>query len=169
MAEKKKIYPNPKFTSFEEEDKYWATHGPLEEGYGVEVQAERQKHSSFLTVRLTGEELTQLRNLAMAKGMGSSTYIRTLIKDALMPREHATLSVKDKAKEQYSAQGETYCILELSKPLISEERMRDIAEALGTEILDQLIPGPCAKIISQGDPGFAEIKRMAKKKAARTM
>jgi predicted DNA binding CopG/RHH family protein len=90
MAEKKKIYPNPKFKSFEEEDKYWATHGPLEEGYDVEVQKERQKHSSFLTIRLTGEELTQLRDLAMSKGMGPSTYIRTLIKDALTSREHAT-------------------------------------------------------------------------------
>ena len=97
----------------------------------------------------------------MAKGMGPSTYIRTLIKGALMPRERAMSSlsergqrftsiVKDKAGGRYNIPGETYCILEISKPLISEEKMRDIAEALSAEILDHLIPGACSKIISQG-------------------
>jgi len=83
MTEKKKIYPNPRFETFEEEDKYWATHSPLAEGYAGEAQTERQKRSSFLSVRLTGEELTQLRDLAGRKGLGPSTFIRTLIKDAL--------------------------------------------------------------------------------------
>jgi hypothetical protein len=76
--------------------------------------------------------------------------------------------VKDKANGRYYATGEAYCILELSKPLISEEKLKDIAQAFSAEILDQLIPGACAKIISQGDPEFPEIKRMAKKKGGRS-
>lgn len=35
--DKKKRYPNPKFHSLEEEEKYWQTHSPLEEGYEGEV------------------------------------------------------------------------------------------------------------------------------------
>ena len=28
-----KYYPNPKFSSWKEEDEYWKTHSPLDEGY----------------------------------------------------------------------------------------------------------------------------------------
>ena len=165
MAEKKKIYPNPKFGSFEEEDKYWASHSPLDEGYPAEIQKEKQKRSSFLTIRLTGEELTQLRDISSSKGMGPSTFIRTLIQNALTPREQAeltlsksgqqlqsivqklvsdkkaggTLLVKDKAKEQYEVPPEAFCILQLSKA--------------------------CVKVITPADAEFDEMKRLTNERA----
>ena len=160
MAEKKKNYPNPKFGSVEEEDKYWASHSPLNEGYAAEIQKEKQRRSSFLTIRLTGEELTRLRDIASSKGMGPSTYIRALIKDVLTRGESAELAlsesaqrfqsilqglsydkkaggtsaVKDKAKEQYKALPEAFCILQLSRA--------------------------CVKVITPGDAEFDEMKRI---------
>jgi hypothetical protein len=194
MTEKKKIYPNPKFETFEEEDKYWATHGPLEEGYDVKVQSERQKHSSFLSVRLTGEELTQLRDLAREKGLGPSTYIRTLVKDALMSRGRAVAAtgvsaeglssiagrfvydknvngastVKETAKGRYRAPSESLCISGRGKPLISEDRIRDIAAAVSVEILNQLTASARVKIIARNEAEFDKTKRMARKKTAKT-
>jgi len=186
MTEKKKIYPNPKFGSVEEEDKYWATHSPLDEGYAREIQKEKQKRSSFLTIRLTGEELTQLRDLSSARGMGPSTFIRTLIKDTLTPREHAELAlsksaqqlqsivqklvydkkasgtsvVKDKAKEQYRALHEAFYILQLSKTPLTQEKINNLTAAITLNIFDQLISNACVKVITPGDAEFDEMKRI---------
>ena len=191
MTEKKKIYPNPRFGSIEEEDKYWATHSPLDEGYAVAIQKEKQKRSSFLTIRLTGEELTQLRDLSSARGMGPSTFIRTLIKNALTPTEQAELTlsksaqqvksivqelvydrkageksaVKDKAIKQYAATQEAFCILELSKAPITQEQMNALTTTITLDILDQFISNACVKVITPGDAEFDEIKRITKKRA----
>ena len=37
LMDKKEVYPNPDFTTLEEEDEYWQTHSQLEEGYEGEV------------------------------------------------------------------------------------------------------------------------------------
>ena len=76
----KKKYPTPKFISPEQEEEYWKTHSPLEEGYEGEVQRTKQKRASFLSIRLTGEELTQLRDIAARLGMGPSTYARQVLR-----------------------------------------------------------------------------------------
>ena len=79
MTKKAKQYPNPRFGSLEEEDEYWKTHSPLDEGYEGEVQKSKRKRSSFLSLRLTGEELTQIRDMGAKLGMGPSTYARQLL------------------------------------------------------------------------------------------
>lgn len=193
MTEKKKIYPNPRFGSVEEEDKYWATHSPLDEGYAGEIQKGKQKRSSFLTIRLTGEELTQLRDLSSARGMGPSTFIRTLIKAALIPGEQAQLAVsegaqqlrsivqklvydkkggetsvaKDKAIKKYTATQEAFCILELSKAPITQEKMNALTATITLNILDKFISNACVKVITPGDAGFSEIKRITKEGAGK--
>jgi len=80
MVKKREQYPNPTFESSEEEDKYWASHNPLEEGYEGKLQTVKQKRASFLSVRLTEEELTQLRDMAVMVGVGPSTYARMYLK-----------------------------------------------------------------------------------------
>jgi len=193
MTEKKKIYPNPRFSSVEEEDKYWAIHSPLDEGYAVANQKEKQKRSSFLTIRLTGGELIQLRDLSSARGMGPSTFIRTLIKDVLTSTEQTELApsksaqqvksivqelvydrkageksaVKDKAIKQYAATQETFCILELSKAPITQEQMNALTTTITLNILDQFITNTCIKVIAPGDVEFAEIKRITKEGAGK--
>ncbi len=80
MTKKAKQYPNPRFSSLEEEDEYWKIHSPLDEGYEGKVQKSKRKRSSFLSIRLTGDELTQLRDMAAKFGMGPSTYARQVLR-----------------------------------------------------------------------------------------
>lgn len=80
MTKKSERYPNPRFSNLEEEHKYWETHSPLEEGYEGEVQTGEQRRSSFLSVRMTGDELSRLRAAAAKQGLGPSTYARLLIR-----------------------------------------------------------------------------------------
>jgi antitoxin component of RelBE/YafQ-DinJ toxin-antitoxin module len=75
----------PKFESLEEEREYWEVHGPLAEGYKSRISKSqaRQKRSSFLAVRLTGEELTRLRDVAKEQGLGPSTFARLVLTRAI--------------------------------------------------------------------------------------
>ena len=83
MNKKSKQYPNPKFSNIEEEDKYWETHSPLNEGFEGEIETSEQKRSSFLSVRMTGDELSQLRDMATKLGVGPSTYARLILRNAI--------------------------------------------------------------------------------------
>ncbi len=80
---KSKQYPNPRFSNIKEEDKYWETHSPLDEGFEGEVETSEQKRSSFLSVRMTGDELSQLREEAGNLGLGPSTYARLVLTHAI--------------------------------------------------------------------------------------
>ena len=75
----------PEFRSPEEEREYWEAHGPLVEGQKGRVTRPRpgQKRSSFLAVRLTGEELTRLRDVAAEQGLGPSTFARSVLMGAV--------------------------------------------------------------------------------------
>src|SRR4030042_450668 len=66
-----------------EEDEYWKTHSPLDEGYEGEIQETKQNRSSFLSVRLTGEELSLLKDLADNVGMKPSTFVRQLLIESI--------------------------------------------------------------------------------------
>ena len=75
----------PEFQSLEEERKYWEGRGALAEGHKGSLNKPRpgQKRSSFLAVRLTGEELTRLRDIAEKQGMGPSTFARVVLTTAI--------------------------------------------------------------------------------------
>ena len=83
MENKNKQYPIPKFTNLEEEDKFWQSHSPILEEHKGKVQRKKQNRASFLSVRLTGEELAQLREQAWRYGLGPSTYARQILIQAL--------------------------------------------------------------------------------------
>ena len=80
---KKKENSIPHLKSLEEEKAYWETLGPLAEGQKGRVSLAKQRRSSFLVIRLTGEELTRLRNVARERGLGPSTYGRLVLKQAI--------------------------------------------------------------------------------------
>lgn len=71
----------PEFQSLEEERKYWEALGPLAEGHKGRINRPKssEKRSSFLAVRLTGEELTHLRDIAAKQGVGPSTFARIVL------------------------------------------------------------------------------------------
>jgi predicted DNA binding CopG/RHH family protein len=129
MKEKKKTYPNPRFSSIEEEEKYWATHSPLDKGYAAEMQKEKQKRSSFLTIRLTGDELARLRDVASSKGLGPSTYIRALIKENLTPQESAALSLRESLKRFESVVHEIANDRKVNRTMIAKDKSKEQYEA----------------------------------------
>ena len=94
-----RVYPNPKFASEVEEESYWEGHSPLLEGYeGVVQRPRRGRLSSFLSLRLTGEELELLRQRAEHLGVGPSTLARQLLLQAL--RAQGTLEeVRSRLRE----------------------------------------------------------------------
>jgi|WetSurMetagenome_2_1015567.scaffolds.fasta_scaffold165757_2 hypothetical protein len=75
----------PEFTSLEEEKAYWEARGPLAAGRKGRLNKPKagQKKSSFLAVRLTGEELTRLRTIAANQGIGPSTFARLVLSRAI--------------------------------------------------------------------------------------
>jgi predicted DNA binding CopG/RHH family protein len=75
----------PEFKSLEEEKEYWEARGPLAEGHKgtINKPKTKQKRSSFLAVRLTGEELTRLRDVAAKQGLGPSTFARIVLTSAI--------------------------------------------------------------------------------------
>ena len=105
----------PEFESLEEEKEYWEARGPLAEGHKGRINKPKsaQRRSSFLAVRLTGEELTHLRDMAAKQGLGTSTLARLLLtraiekedcvpevvnSDDIMSRMYSNLSQTDKDK-----------------------------------------------------------------------
>lgn len=69
------------FKSLEEEREYWESRGPLAEGHkGVPNRSQpNKKRTSFLSVRLTGEELDRLYEIAKERGVGTSTFTRMVL------------------------------------------------------------------------------------------
>jgi len=113
----------PKFRSLKEEKAYWETQGPLAEGHKGRISKPkpRQKRSSFLAVRLTGEELTRLRDIAAKRGIGPSTFARLVLTSVIehqskLPK-HVTLDgLKD--------------ALEANLPQPLKEKAETIAKAI---------------------------------------
>jgi len=101
MQEKKEQYPNPGFSTVEEEHEYWQKHSPLAEGYAGDTQRKRQKRSSYLALRLSGEELEKLRDAARKTGVGPTTLARNLILQGL--REENGLLQRIETLEQKMA------------------------------------------------------------------
>ena len=71
----------PKFETLEDERKYWEERGPLADGHKgtINKPKPKEKLSSFLAVRMTGEEITHLRDMAAKQGVGPSTFARMVL------------------------------------------------------------------------------------------
>lgn len=97
----------PQFKSLEEEKEYWEARGPLAEGHRGRVNKSKPgpKRSSFLGVRLTGEELTRLRDIAAKQGLLPSTFARIVLmsvisNEVLLPRQVTWDDIKKIAEEK---------------------------------------------------------------------
>jgi hypothetical protein len=60
-----------------------------------------------------------------------------------------------------------FCILELSKAPITQEKMNALTATITLNILDKFISNACVKVITPGDAGFSEIKRITKEGAGK--
>jgi hypothetical protein len=85
----------PEFKSLEEEREYWESRGPLAEGHkGVLNRPEpNKKRTSFLSVRLTGEELDRLYEIAKERGVGPSTFTRMVLISLIEQHDKPTKTI----------------------------------------------------------------------------
>ncbi len=90
MAKKQNLRV-PTFASLEEERAYWDARSPLAPGKRGRLHRPEpaQKHSSFLAVRMTGKQLTELRDMASKASVGPSTYARLILTAAIEQRKAA--------------------------------------------------------------------------------
>ena len=77
----KKVNNEIIFESLEEEKEYWEKKGPMARGAKSRLAYPEtsEKLSSFLSVRLSGKEITQLRDLAAVYDCGLSTLVRNIL------------------------------------------------------------------------------------------
>lgn len=109
----------PEFKSFEEEKEYWEVRGPLAEGHRGRINKPKvgEKRSSFLVVRLTGDELTNLRDIAARQKLGTSTFARLVLTSVI---EHRNKMPKSITWEQL------WNILENSLPQTMKEKAENL-------------------------------------------
>jgi len=101
MKTNKKESGIPEFKSLEEEREYWETRGPLAEGYDkaeANVPKPSQNRTSFLSIRLTGEELSDLQEVAEAFNTTASQLVRGAIVERI--RRLKSLYERDKQERQ---------------------------------------------------------------------
>jgi hypothetical protein len=138
MAKKIKEYPAPEFQNIQEEDEYWKTHSPLDEGYEGKLQKTRQKRSSFLSIRLTGEELSQIRDIAEAAGTSPSAMARQFINNGieifnrggLYPAQVGVLRVHDKLLQSYDRADTGYTAARNELETVYKELRKKASDAL---------------------------------------
>ena len=96
MKKEEKI---PKFSSLEEERKYWEKRAKAP---GNWIENKPQRRSSFLAIRLTGEEITKLRDAAEKQGVPLSTFARQALIKAMGGDSKKTITLTQ-AIEQLAA------------------------------------------------------------------
>ena len=79
MQEGQKKDSVPEFRTGEREDEFWRRLSSPGQGDRRPIQGKREKRSSYLALRLTGEELTRLREAARKADVGPTTLARNLI------------------------------------------------------------------------------------------
>lgn len=162
MDKEIKQYPNPEFSSLEEEEEYWKTHSPLDEGYEGEVQTSPQKRASFLSIRLTGDELSELRDVASKLGMGASTFARLAIRNAVCGKNLGLQNSFESLPYDYREMHDSFLkqqgiyIMDPGAISMDEDSIRYVLSA----ILDIL---KCRKITPE-DEHYPEIERFIRLK-----
>ena len=157
---KGKQYPNPKFSSIGEEEKYWETHSPLDEGFEGEVETSEQKRSSFLSVRMTGDELSQLRDVAAKLGLGPSTYARLILTQV---RSHPNWPIQYPLSylrnNSIGKRGSTLkrpgiCILDTNDMNIDQDVIKSV--------LDAILSVSKCRMVTPDDADYKKVERLVK-------
>ena len=119
--EREKKNKIPEFQSLEEEKEYWEARGPLAEGRKGIINKPRlgQKRSSFLSVRLTGEEITALREVAAIFFTKPSELARGAILDSV--KRFKSLHERDQKERERLEEALRY---DLSSPSIKPLDLR---------------------------------------------
>ena len=169
----------PEFKTLEEERDYWEKHGPLADGHhGKLTKLENgQKRSSMLAVRLTGEELTKLRDAAARHKVGPSTFARITLTSAIEqedknPRtitvdELKTVldnNVSSLLREKAESLAQRVAIGDPENPslLVLDGNQMKETEELGLEMFRVLLSLVGVKVITPQDEGYADVMKRIK-------
>ena len=173
----------PEFQSLEEERKYWEARGPLAEGHKGIINKPKsgKKRSSFLAIRLTGEELTHLRDVAAEQGLGPSTFARVVLtrvierkdslpkvvtSDELMSTLSRNLSQED--KDKFESFLKDIVIGDPDNPaLLVFSGQRKTWEEHTSLFLQRLLALLGIQVITPENEGYERIKDVAKSKTER--
>jgi hypothetical protein len=154
------------FTSIEQEKEYWESHGLLDETRTAKINqvSAGTKRASFLNIRLSGEELTQLRDLAAASGTGPSTFARILIKKILdqnlkpgvrvysQPREKVFLARDSDSPESKPINPNSIALVEFGKSKIDANIVKSLFETLQQTCQ--------CRVLNPEDTGYIEIEKI---------
>jgi hypothetical protein len=156
----------PEFSSVEQEKEYWESRGILDQTRTAKINQvpAGTKRASFLNIRLSGAELTQLRDLAAAAGTGPSTYARILIKKILdqnlkpgvkiysQPREKVFLARDSELTESKSINPGSIAVVELGKSKVDADIVKSLFETLQKTC-------QCT-VLNPQEPGYSVIERI---------
>jgi hypothetical protein len=124
--EREKESKLPEFQSLEEEKEYWEARGPLAEGHKGRINKPKlgQKRSSFLSVRLTGEEIAALHEVAAIFFTRPSEFARGAILDSV--KRFKSLHERDQKEREKLEEALRYGLANPSvKPLDLRNRSED--------------------------------------------
>ncbi len=117
--------------SLEEEREYWEARGPLAEGHRGRLNKPSPdvQRCSFLSLRMSGAELTRLRDLAMQFDCGPSTFARRVLV-AVMDQMEKRAKV-DQGKADRSVTLEEICqSVEERMPGPVKERLANLVKSI---------------------------------------
>ena len=158
----------PEFMTIEQEKEYWESRGILDNAKKAKINKATPglKRASFLNIRLSGEELTQLRDLAARAGTGPSTFARILIKNTLdqslkargynyfNPKGKMILARDSGMPEPDAAQTNSIALVELSKSKVDADIVKSLFETLQKTC-------QCT-VFNPKDAGYVELQRLIK-------
>ena len=155
------------------------TRGPLAEGQKGRVNKAKagQKRSSFLAVRLTGEELTRLRDIAAKQGLGPSTFARLILMSTIgrgskLPkfitldelRDTLVDNLPQSVKEKAEALSREMAIGELDSPsfLIIDASQMKKSEELMWSLFAALLSMVGVQVLTPKDKRYEEVRGVVK-------
>ncbi len=132
---------------------------------GAETRIDETKRDTFLNIRLTADELNQLKEIAVKMGMGPSTYARQLIKAQLSKQPKTSNRPDAEAPDLGDAinnLGQNYgragqggiCLFDVSSARVNPDILQSLLYTL-----DKV--GTCC-ILNPGDMGYAEAEQLIK-------
>lgn len=172
----------PEFRSLEEEREYWETRGPLAQERKGRINKPKpgQRRSSFLAVRLTGEELTRLRDVAAKQGLGPSTFARVLLTSATelggkLPKIVTLDELKDileqalpqSVKDKAEALAKVTAIGDPNSPtlLVLDASQMKKSEELAWSLFGALLSIAGVRVVMPEDKGYEKLRDLMKAEA----
>lgn len=171
----------PQFETEEQEAEYWDTHSPLDLAAEPKAQRVRVRGAKDrpITIRLDSESRLKLNKLAAERGLGPSTFARSILMSVIERREklpkRITLDeLKDvleknlpqSIKDQAESLAKAISIGDPENPtllLIDRSQMKDW-EDIGLKFISALLAVAGIQVLTPEDSEYEKLKSIAGRK-----